>query len=294
MRSLILVAAAAIAFGGQNLNAAEQCAPLQRIVTIPFETDDAARPHLPVSLDGRATKLMLGTSAYWSALRRDLVHQFGIRTVLGNLSARVSNFKLGSVTFGNSVDFVIDKRASDKPLETYGGVLGLNLLTRYDIEIDNAGKTVSLFAEDHCSGAGVYWADEALTLTIDKRRPTKYLGTRVEAKDYENQIVFPIARAVVGGKEASVLFDTTSTRTTVDTLFAKDYLGVTPAPPLTHTFKSFTVSGISFANMPADLAGLGEVDVVLGMNELKKLRIYFAFNDGMIHITAADAGRTPQ
>lgn len=28
------------------------------------------------------------------------------------------------------------------------------------------------------------------------------------------------------------------------------------------------------------------------MNELKKLRLYFAFKDRMIHITAADAGRT--
>jgi hypothetical protein len=43
--------------------------------------------------------------------------------------------------------------------------------------------------------------------------------------------------------------------------------------------------------MPARFARLNGVDVVLGMNELKKLRLYFAFKDGMIHITAADAGQ---
>lgn len=208
--------------------------------------------------------------------------------------ARVSDFKLGGIPFGREVDFMVDKNTPTKPIEKDGGVLGLNLLTRYDLEIDNAGKAISLFHEDHCSGAGVHWSDEALTLTIDRRRPEKYLGTEVRAKDYENQIVFPIARAVVGGKEASVLFDTSSARTTVDTFFAKDHLDVNPAPPFKHTFKTFTVSGITFDNMTADLVRLNQVDVVLGMNELKKLRLYFAFKDGMIHVTAADAGRTPQ
>jgi hypothetical protein len=290
-RRLALAILTICAFGIQESRAAEPCTPPQRIATIPFDPNESSTPHVPVSLEGRQTQLLLSTSAYWSGLRRDLVREFGIRTVSDYNAARVSDFKLGSVPYAGSVDFVVDKRVSDKPIERYGGVLGLNLLTRYDLEIDNAGKKISLFSEDHCSGAGVYWTDEALTLLIDKRRPVKYLGTEVKAKDYENQIVLPIAQVIVGGKEASAIFDTASEGTIVDTFFAKDHLGVTPVAPYTHTFKSFTVSGMEFANMPARFVRLRGVDVVLGMNELKKLRLYFAFKDGMIHITAADAGQ---
>lgn len=294
MRKFALIVVAMFGVAGKDLFAAEPCPPLRRIAVIPFEPDDAARPYLPVSLDGHATRLSLSTSWPMSSLRQDVIQKFGIRTVRGNSVARVSEFKLGGIPFGSEVDFMVDKRPSTGPIEKDGGVLGLGSLTRYDIEIDNAGKTIALFDENHCSGAGVHWSDDALTLTIDPRRPEKYLGTEVKSKDYENQIVLPIARVVIGDKEASALFDTSSARTTVDTFFAKDHLGVKPAPPFKHTFESFTVSGMTFENMTADLARLNGVDVVLGMNELKKLRLYFAFKDRMIHITAADAGRPAQ
>jgi hypothetical protein len=294
MRYLAAIAIVSWAFASALGTAAEPCQAPQRIVVIPFTSDEASRPFLPVTLEGRATQLSLSTSLPFSALRKEVVRQFNIRTVRGNSVARVSEFKLGDIPFGSTVDFMIDERESTKPVEKDGGVAGLNALTRYDLEIDNAGRTISLFDENHCKGASVHWAEEALTLTIDPRRPTKYLGTEVKAKDDDNQIILPIARVVVAGKEASALFDTSSARTTVDVFFAKDHLGVTPAPPFKHTFKSFSVSGMTFENMTADLARLNRVDVVLGMSELKKLRLYFAFKDRMIHITAADAERSAQ
>jgi hypothetical protein len=33
--------------------------------------------------------------------------------------------------------------------------------------------------------------------------------------------------------------------------------------------------------------------LILGMNEMKHLRLYFAFKEGAIYVTAADAGRPP-
>jgi len=58
-----------------------------------------------------------------------------------------------------------------------------------------------------------------------------------------------------------------------------------------YTFKTLVISGIAFENVPVHLGEFEDKDLVLGMNELKFLRLYFAFKNNMIHLTAAEAGR---
>ncbi|MFM7739691.1 MAG: hypothetical protein ACKO9H_09825, partial [Planctomycetota bacterium] len=58
---------------------------------------------------------------------------------------------------------------------------GQNLLARVDIEIDNAGRTVSIFSQDHCPGSGVYWADEAVILKYERAGArTRATGSRLK------------------------------------------------------------------------------------------------------------------
>ena len=173
-------------------------------------------------------------------------------------------------------------------------------------------RTISFFSQEHCKGAGVYWADEAVTLTFKKQPKRAAVGSNLKKMD-KNQIDMPIVAADLEGETISVLFDTGATFSVLDIDHAKRRFGVAPGSPgvtasgklysgsgqemdtYTYTFKTLTIAGIKFENVPVRLAKLDDsAQMILGMNEIKHLRLYFASKDGLIHITAADAGQPQQ
>ena len=117
--------------------------------------------------------------------------------------------------------------------------------------------------------------------------------------------------AELAGKPVRLLFDTGATFTSMDLEHAhrvfgitKDTPGVQPAGSVNvgsgarigtyrYVFPELTISGIRFENVPVLLGDFdGSVQVILGMNEMKKLRLFFAFKEGAIYVTAADARRS--
>jgi predicted aspartyl protease len=308
MRYLILAAISLLAAAAVR---AEQVCNLQRIAVIPFETDDSSHIYIPATIAGVRTRLMLDTGGWWSVVRNEIADAAGLKArtsydvwIVDSAGKKQDKYvtvpelrlgATGNVVFGKPVDFVVVPGLDSKPIEQFGGTIGLNFFTRMDLEIDNAGKTISLFKQDHCKGAGVHWANEAVTLRF-KRDPGNPIAMPIVAADLEGQIV-------------RTLIDTGSTVTSMQLEHAKRRFGLTPQTPgvepsgqihlpggsivetYSYTFKALTISGIRFENVTVHLGDFDEADLVLGMNEIKKLHLYFAFKDQMIHITAADAGR---
>jgi hypothetical protein len=70
-----------------------------------------------------------------------------------------------------------------------------------------------------------------------------------------------------------------------------------PGGNLAHFYRAMvnklSVSGIQFENVPVELADLDDTRLILGMNELKRLHLYFAFKMHTIYATAADATHDP-
>jgi predicted aspartyl protease len=246
-----------------------------------------------------------------AGLRIGNAMHFDLYDALGDKMTKttIAELKIGDLSYGET-EFYIGKLNDGGPDDEVG-ILGQNLLAKVDIEIDNAGKTVSFFSQEHCKGAGVYWADEAVTLQFKKQPSRAPVGSNIKKRD-SNQIDMPIVAAELDGEIVSVLFDTGATFSVLDIEHAKRRFkigpgspGVAPAGKLvvanggvtesySYTFDSLTIAGIKFENVPVRLAKLEGKHMLLGMRQLKHLRIYFASRDGMIHITAADAGRTPQ
>jgi predicted aspartyl protease len=299
MRKLALLAALVMASAAPAI--AEESCQLKRIAVIPFQTDNTAHIYVPVTLNDRSTHLMLDTGAFWSGVSQQMVAALNLQ------------MKLGNIPFNSAVEMFVMGDLPNTTVDKNAGVLGRNLFTQMDLEIDNAGKTISLFSQDHCKGAGVYWADEALTLNFKREKPQTPTGSNIRKKPSKHQIDTPIVAADLDGEVVSVLFDTGATNSGMDIEHAKRKFGIGPGSPgvqpagkvytgtgeavetYAYTFKTLTISGIKFENVPILLGKFDDdAKLLLGMNELKKLRIYFAFKDGMIHVTAADAGRTPQ
>ncbi len=305
---------------------AEEVCRLKRYAVIPFEADETAHIYVPATLAGRSTRLMLDTGAYWSLISEDLAKSLNVKIrpsvfmslvdIGGNKIDRVAtvqDVKIGPVAFSGEIDFFIDGDYPGRTIDQDGGIFGLNLLTQMDLEIDNAGKTISLFSQNHCKGDGVHWANEAVTLEYKRQRPDSPLGSRLKQKIDKNQIDSPIVVAELEGEPVSVLFDTGATFSAIDLELAKRRFGIGPGSPgvepggktytgsgealdtYKYTFKSLTISGIHFENIPVRLADFDDTSqLILGMNEIKHLRLYFSFKEGLIHVTGADAGRSQQ
>lgn len=300
-------------------NAEETC-QLKRYGVVDYETDSTAHIYIPATIEGISTHMMLDTGAFWSVMRRDLAEaanlsignaDFYLYDAVGEklTKSATADTKLGTLGYGKA-EFFVSPPVQGVPIEKEGGVIGQNLLAKVDIEIDNAGRKISFFSQDHCKGEGVYWADEAVTLTFKKQPKRSAIGSNLKKFD-KNQIDMPIVAAELEGETISVLFDTGATYSVLDIDHAKRRFGVAPGSSgvtasgklysgsgqemdtYTYTFKTLTIAGIKFENVPVRLAKLDDsAQFILGMNEMKKLRLYFASKDGMIHITAADAGRT--
>jgi predicted aspartyl protease len=323
MRKLFLIAAI---WSASLVPALAESCRLTRIAQIPYQTDARAHVFVPATLNGRNTHLMLDTGAFWSSISPPLVAALNLQPrdatdfYMVDAGGRridkmvtIAEMKLGSIPFDRAVEMYVDGGFPDTSLDRNGGILGRNLFTQMDLEIDPAGKTISLFTQDHCKGDGVYWADEAVTLMFKREKPRTATGTNIRSKPSKHQIDTPIVAAELDGEVVSVLFDTGATKSGMDIEHAKRKFGIGPGSPgvepagkvytgtgeaietYAYTFNSLTIAGIKFENVPMLLGKFDEdAKVILGMNELKHLRMFFAFKDGMIHVTAADAGRTQQ
>jgi predicted aspartyl protease len=321
IRNLIL-AAVLSAFAALPVLGAESCT-LTRHAVIPFTTDNTAHIYLPATLADHPTRLMVDTGGSWSLINEPLAERLGlkIRTLGDGLFVDASGaaidkyvvvpgLKLGDLSFPVPVEFFIARLPQNKPLEEKGGTLGLNIFTHMDLEIDNAAKTVTLFTQNNCAeGDAVYWADEAVTLKYRAERSRAPTGGRLGRP--QSHITLPIVGAELEGEDVRVLFDTGSAVTSIDIDLARRRFGIGPGSPgvqpagraylpsgrtvdlYTYTFKTLTISGIRFENVPVRLGKFDDTaELTLGMHELKLLRIYFAFKDGLIHVTAADAKRS--
>ena len=294
---------AALAFGAHApAHAAEPC-QLVRMATMDANVDGSDHLYVPAEMAGRKTNLMIDTGGAWSLIKAELADELKLERHYNQSSdfvdasgksmrqyVRVPGLKLGDLAFKGPTDFIVMEGYRDGDLDRFGGTIGLNIIARFDVELDNAAKRINLFHPKHCPRIGAYWADEYVELPLI------------------NANGLPETKVDIEGETVRALIDTGSTRTFMDTGLARRKWGITPQSPgvtpsgdLTlptgkvvkmydYTFKNLTVSGFHFSNVEVvlteDTGGL-----TLGMSELKHLRLYFSFKEELLFATTADATR---
>lgn len=187
------------------------------------------------------------------------------------------------------------------------GVLGSSMLQKLDLEVDFKTPRLKLFRTDHCPGMGPYWTRSfaALPLTINPIRNNS-VPMQLDGKVVKVGLNFLYPHAIMSFDVAKDLFGLTP-----------DSPGMTPLPPglrigaanITHkyTFKSLVADGLQISNpvifLTASLGSVdcrlhsdcegGENDLLLGLAELRQLRLYFAFHEKMLYLTPAGASDSP-
>jgi len=198
--------------------------------------------------------------------------------------AMIHEFRVGRQT-RNDVPLPI---SPDPVVST--GLFSLNDLTPYDADVDFAGNVLKLFSQDHCPGAGAPPAATAIPFSLK----TGHIGITV----------------TLDGKPVAAILDSGSTGTNLRADIAKNEFGLVPGGPDTpengrlegaaglvtygHVFHSLDFGTVTVPSPHVTIIpdrakdgapSLGGSELILGMNVLRKLHIYFAFREGKMYVS---------
>lgn len=254
-------------------------------------------PTANVEIGGTSYPFMLATSSIMSLmnfttytnLKIGHVHASGVYDGSDELTnvAIVPELVLGGLE-GKYQQFYVTEDDRFRPGVV--GEIGLDKIERYDVELDLAHDKFKMFSQDHCKGQVIYWTDTAVSVPF-------------VIQDRDRQFTVPMKLDDV---PVNVLIDTAApnswmTAATAHRLFSS-------LPP---AFKSLSIGGLAISN--PDIAILqggderpcqgethdddtrheyrcyGNGDLHLGLKQLRQLRLFIAFSEKTLYITAADA-----
>jgi hypothetical protein len=236
-------------------------------------------------------------------------------------SARIESFKLGNVEGGGfHVAVTPDPDTSPAP---YDGIIGNDVMMRYDVDLDFAHQKLNFFSPEKCVGAGIYWSPG----TISSVPIVAYSGLEYADRSPLPRLGVTYVPVVLDGQTIIALLDTRSDKTflnpdVADKLFGLKPDGMEPASvddggtsikAGTHVFKSLSFGGLAAGNVrvaiPLDVMSqstkifhiskvlqdvfpIHEImpDMVIGMDILRHSHLYVAFNSDRIYVSAAGEG----
>ncbi|HEX4106287.1 MAG TPA: retropepsin-like aspartic protease [Rhizomicrobium sp.] len=318
-RSFIRILIAPIMFASCAGSAmAADCAPPTLLNSVAMEQMPGSDiMTVPVTIEGQSAKLMIGIadgSQLWSAQAQklDLPVREGPRMMDGGGrfsedTARVGSLTLGSMETGNFFTQV----GTDPEFTGSDGVLGTDMMMRYDIDLDFAHGKLNYFTPEQCQGAGVYWA------------PGKITAVKMAA--YADVVFVPVN---LDGHMIIAALDTTADKTFLNPNVAQKLFGLKPgslAPGKVRDsgavmqagmrrFSSLSFGGLTFDNpeiaIPFDIQSqntrefhaartardsfhLSEFlpDMIIGMDVLKQTHLYISFRDQRVYVSPAGDGQ---
>ena len=281
----------------------EQCR-LQRIASFPI-TPYGQLFTVPVKINGVDKKFLVDTGGYASSLGENVAKQMGIalRNIFGvrhidasGKSAEhyviVDSFKLGAM---EATNFDLVAQALNGG-DAFDGTLAPDLLRNFDVEIDYANKTMTLFKPHSCDNKAVYWTQAYLALPM---RITDSGHARVEV--------------ALDGKNIDAILDTGASFSFMTFNDADSIFGLKPDSPgmtkagttvsaqgvgldyYTYAFKTLSLGEITLNHPRVRLYdGFGGsrsegTALVMGMSEMHFLRLYFAYHERKLYVSTADA-----
>jgi hypothetical protein len=200
------------------------------------------------------------------------------------------------------------------------GTLGIGALETRDLELDIAHRKLNLFLQDHCSGHVVYWTDSAAQIPMIREDSGDVIvemeldHVSLRAKLHAN-----IGPSIIGMNTMRGFFGLDENSPGMTRV---ENRGSGKAVLYRYAFTSLNVGGLSIAHPDilvraedpdrkcqrqtdfhlkperfSDLSGpevqrvhcYGVSQLQIGLSVLRQLRLFFAFKEKKLYITAADA-----
>jgi hypothetical protein len=210
--------------------------------------------------------------------------------------------------------------------DEFGGLIGGDMLKRYDVEFNFVTRKVNFFSPDHCEGKVIYWPATAFVVVPFSMAPPPHgnPATWAPSAEYDSQIYVPVT---LDGKSFQAMIDTGAPNTTMSAATAERAFGITARSPgavpssnpdqgtFGYVFHNLSFGGIAASNPhimifpdvvgkndPDNTAITGSMimrnddgmqeDLIIGMDVLAKLHLYIAYGEKKLYITPPDQPAT--
>jgi predicted aspartyl protease len=288
------------------------CAPggcdLKKVAEVPLQ----ARGQLftvSTSINGHSLDMVLDTGGAKSMLVDRTVSRLGIRqdgrtfTVLVGLNGGSlrSDANIDSISLGNAPLSVNRMSVNSFNIPGVDGVLGLDVLEKFNLDIDAPHRTLALYPAGRCNAADLPWNEPAVAI-----EGTSSSGSWLE---------IPID---IDGVEGSVAVDTGASYTMVmprmmrrlglteqqlanDRTVTGHMIAGEDATPHVHRFQTVRLGPIVARNgsilvltkePPALGGGRRFGDGVIGQDVLRHRRIWFSFSAGQLYMSHRSGDET--
>jgi hypothetical protein len=162
------------------------------------------------------------------------------------------------------------------------GVLGMDVLSQANIEIDLPGHRVNIFPRRHCDGRAAYWASSWFEMPFD-----------LHGMDIENHVT-------LDGKPMRAWISTGLGQSVIQAGVAEHTFDVDKFP---HSFQALAIGPFTLHNIPMDKieypsfqsTNIGSLirhterteypDITIGMDVLQLLHTYISYADSKIYLT---------
>ena len=298
---------------------AKECGPLKMVASITLVPQAPNREMVPVAINRSQRLFLLDTGGGYSQISPSTARALWLSKQTGasplfDLSGNVSTdyVKIDKFAFGGIA--VDDAYLRIAPNDVVDGIIGPDLLNRFDVEMDFANQKLNYFLPDHCPGKVVYWPHGDVA-----QIPIELANKR--------SIKVPVK---LDGQSLLATIDTGAERTTITWKTARDSFGLAADSPgmkrvgtvngdpymvsYQHTFSGLALEGVTIQNPRIQIipdkvadAGVGSgmgpyasgaylpvrkpprsPELLLGMDVLKHLHLYFAFREENLYVSAAE------
>ncbi len=302
--------------------AVADCKPLSLVASVDLAPTDDLRPFVPVTLSGRPKLMLIDTGGVATVLTQQAADELGLKPTQGMLELSDiagrktsklvhSPLTLGRLSAQNMSFYVLpDDHAIDEP--NTAGIIAPDVLSNYDVEIDFGSRKFNLLSQDHCEGKVVYWPTEFVAIIPFLKMNSGHIQFKVMLDGKDVVADFDTGAYVTTLTRSVAVDDLGITVGGADTPRVGSLTDSADAAVYTHVFKSLDLGGVAVSNLNvviipdmtrtvrrraaappvgyrlSDKRG-DEADqaMLLGMNILRHLHIYIAYNEQKIYITAA-------
>ena len=307
---------------GANAAFAADCGPLQMVNTVQMVRPDGSnKDFIPIQINGKELNFLFDTGGVTTMISMEAAEElklplrqgnFEVYDLVGNISrtqASVDQFALGRLN-GKNMKF---------PVAPFGrgiNIFSLNFMLPYDVDVDFGTDKLNFFSQEHCEGGVVYWKAAAVAVvpmtvrqghmivpvTLDGREWPAIIDTGADTSTLRMDIAqrsYDLAIGTEGTAEKGVLNGDQGLK-----IYA-------------HTFKTLTFGGITVTNpeiviipdavnrngdRSQQLGSRAKLErdniegppMLLGMDVLRRLRIYMAFGERKMYISQASSPAAAQ
>ena len=292
---------------------------LKRYVSLDLFEPQGSHLLVPVTIKGTRAYMVLDLASAYSSVMESTASRFELKTqsipnrvevVAGGKQlqrlATVTPFSLGDLQFKSAEFLVVPDKifsggVADAPVV---GILGMNFLAQFDIELDVAHRKMNLFSQDHCPGHTVYWTSKYDSAPIRLGALGEvYFPMELDGKKLETTLATSSPMTILHTDASRRLYNFDSHSTDIET--ETDAAGRTTAH---YRAMKLSGEGIEIINARIQLvdpspnttcslssrSGAASYDgcfgahpLRLGQNVIGKLHIYIATREKMLYFTPA-------